>query len=641
MRDLIAIEGSIFLSFIFRKFWSTLLLASIVLLTMLYSCGRIQEEGGDIKQKSEAFKVVVFGGTITEGTSAKLDVSQDCFKWGTTDVNMVRKTQTWGAIMERILRDWVDGGVEVISAGSVGNTASKGAARLENDVLSHSPDYVLVMFGMDDAIAGVETDKFRVDLEKIVNRIEEEKANVFLVTPPPISERMTINCTMDELRLRQAHLSGHVQAIRDLAEKKKMSLIDFYQYFLDNRLAYDHLFEGWLPDAVAQSAMAPFAAGELLPLMGVNNYPNPVLSGYRKAYTDTSDDLDWRHNAFTDLTYFQGQFYLTFRNAASHATPPPSGRVIVLRSFDGIFWEREAILVVSDEVNHGDPKFFKVDGRLFVTSTNRFITKPTESRRRATHGFERLDAGEWSDPFLCAPGIGWRPKKWRDQYVAAYYLSPEKDAAVKLFSSKDGRNWNVISKILPSEADANETDLLVENDRLTAFSRAEKASNSKMLISTYFPDENRWETVSTGRIIHAPCVFTVGDRTMVAGRYCSQSDDRFRELQGDWRKFCKYVQKPDKEGSQTVAEATGVDLARIEEYHHGLRTGIFVIDGTRPRLVMELLSAGDSSYPGVAEYGDEYVISDYSMHEYYPEIKRPHDWRTPADIYISRIRFGK
>jgi hypothetical protein len=63
------------------------------------------------------------------------------------------------------------------------------------------------------------------------------------------------------------------------------------------------------------------------------------------------------------------------------------------------------------------------------------------------------------------------------------------------------------------------------------------------------------------------------------------------------------------------------------------------MDGSRPRLVMELLSAGDSSYTGVVRYGDEYVISDYSMHEYYPPIRRPGDWNTPCDIYVSRIRF--
>ncbi len=65
------------------------------------------------------------------------------------------------------------------------------------------------------------------------------------------------------------------------------------------------------------------------------------------------------------------------------------------------------------------------------------------------------------------------------------------------------------------------------------------------------------------------------------------------------------------------------------------------MDGTRPRLLMELLSAGDCSYTGVVEYGDEYLISDYSMHEYYQLIDRPGDWNTPSDIYMWKIRFGQ
>ena len=117
MKELIAISENKLLSSIYRKSWSILLLAGIVLLAMFYSCSRTQEEGGDTKQKSEAIKVVVFGGTVTEGASAKLDVSQDCFKWGTTDVNMVKKTQTWWSILERILTDWVEGDVEIISSG--------------------------------------------------------------------------------------------------------------------------------------------------------------------------------------------------------------------------------------------------------------------------------------------------------------------------------------------------------------------------------------------------------------------------------------------------------------------------------------------------------------------------------------------
>ena len=613
-----------------NRSWSILIMAPIVLLTMLFSCGRTQEESKNLNQKSEAIKIITFGGTVTEGTSAKLDLLHDCFKWGTTTVNKVRETQTWWSILERILTDWVEEDVEIISSGLAGNTAANGIIRLEDDVLSHTPDYVLVMFGLDDVLAGVEADSFRGDLEKIVDQIEKEKVKPVLMTPPPISERMTVNCTKDELSRYQAHLTGLVKIIRDLAEEKSLTLIDFYKYFNNNSLAYDHLFEGWLPDAVAQTAMAPFVAGKLLPVMGVNNYPNPILSDYRKAYKDTSGDLDWKHNAFTDLTFFEGQFYLTFRNGAGHAPPPPpSGRVIVLRSVDGISWEREATLVVSGVDHQADPKFFKVDGRLFVTCAGRNIDNPPGGH--TAYGFERLNVGDWSESFKCAPGVFWRPKKWKDQYFVAAYAFPEKDASVKLLSSKDGRNWNVISNILPFKTGGNETDLFIEDDKLMAYARCGEGNNHEMMICTYIPEENRWDTVSTGRLIHAPCVFKVGDRTMITGRYCSQSDDGFRDLRKDWNAF----------NSGDDARMDKADPARVEAYHHGLRTGVFVIDGTRPRLVMELLSAGDSSYPGVVEYGDEYVISDYSMHEYYPVIRKPGDWNTPCDIYVSRVSFGE
>ena len=616
-------------TFPLSKYWSTLLLASIVLFAMLYSCNTTQEEGGDTKQKYEAIKVIAFGGTVTDGTSAKLDLFHDCFQYGTTTVNKVRKTQTWWAIMERILRDWVENGVEVISAGSAGNTAVNGVARIDKDVLSHSPDYVLVMFGMDDALAGVEADNFRKDLEKIVNRIEEGKVKVFLMTPPPISERMTVNCMMEDLRGRQAHLTGLVQVIRDLAEEKSLPLIDFYQYFLGNRLAYDHLFEGWLPDGVAQSAMAPFVAGKLLPLMGVNNYPNPNLCDYRKVYSDAKN-FDLKHSGFATLTFFKGQFYLGFRASSRHI--PPEGEKsnpIVMRSADGINWERDAILQMPC-AESGRPEFLKINGHLFAYVTG--ILRPQKGRvEYIKYGFEKIGLGKWSKAFECAPGVFWHPKKWQDQYIAAAYATMDPKVAVKLFSSPDGRNWEPFSTICEAATEANETDLWTEGGQLIAYSRAEAGSNYEMLISTYVPSENRWETVSSGRIIQAPTLFKTGERLMVMGRYCAPGDDRWRGLMKDWGKF----------NSGNPIEVEKVDRSLIEEYHHGLRTGMFIMDGTKPRLVMEFLSAGDCSYTGVVQYGEEYVISDYSMHEYYPKIHRSGDWATPSDIYVYRVRFGQ
>jgi lysophospholipase L1-like esterase len=578
-------------------------------------------------------RIVAFGDAVTLGTSAKLDVFHDCFQYGTTTANLVRESQTWRSIAARILTDWIEGDVELINAGMAGHTSSKGLARLDRDVLSHAPDYVLVTFGVEDVLQGIETETFRKNLKKIVDGIAARNAKLVLMTPTPISERMTATgCTLSEVRLRQERLSALAQAVRSLTEEKSLPLIDLHRYFLDTRLAYDHLYEGWLPDGVAQSGVASFMAGELLPMLGVERFLNPILCDYRKVYSD-AEHPEVMHHAFTDLTYFRGEFLVAFRKGHSHATPkiayPNSDVIVVLRSRDCITWSEDAVLKVPGMDNR-DSKFLQADGHLNLYAPCVSVPRQPGQPDVMTYGFERLGPGRWSDPFECGPCVFWRPKKWRDQYVVAVYGWPDEAASVTLLSSRDARNWKAISTILPWEAEGDETDLFVKDDRLMAFARAERGSHFEMLLSTYVPSENRWETVSSGRLIHAPCVFEVGQRVMISGRYCAQSDERFRELEKDWKKFTR----------GTTEESFEVDPARVEAYHHGLRTGVFVMDGTRPRLVMELLSAGDSSYTGVVPYGDEFVISDYSMHEYYPEIKRPGDWETPCDIYVSRIRFG-
>ena len=575
----------------------------------------------------QSIKIAAFGNAVTAGTSAKLDAFHDCLKYGTKTVNRVRESQTWRSITARIMSDWVENGVELLNAGMAGDTSEKGLARLEHEVLAQSPDYAMVMFGTEDVLQGVEISAYRTNLEKIVEGLSVRNIKPVLLTPAPISERMTVTeCTLAEVRRYQEKLAACVQEVRELADAQSLPLIDIYQYFRDNRLMYDHLYEGWLPDGVAQTGMASFMAGELLPMLGVNDFPKPDLCDYRKVYSDP-EHIEVMHHAFTDITYFQGEFFLVFRKASTHGVSPASTvdseAIVVLRSRDGITWSEDAVLKVAG-LDNRDPKILQDGNKLRVYSF--CVQVPPLPPVTVTYGFEKVGSGEWSQPFKCAPGAFWRPKKWQDSYVMVKQSNP-----IKLLISQDGHTWKQHSDVADAASTANETDLLVEGDKLTAYARCGEGNNQEMMICTYIPSENRWETVSSGRLIHAPCVFKNGERTMIMGRYCSQSDDGFRDLRRDWNAF----------NYGTEGESVRIDPARVEAYHHGLRTGIFVMDGRRPRVVMELLSAGDSSYVGVVPYGDEFVISDYSMHEYYPEIKRPGDWNTPCDIYLSRIRFGK
>jgi len=72
--------------------------------------------------------------------------------------------------------------VRVINAGRSGDTAGQGLSRLEADVLRHSPDLVLVSFGLNDMKNGLSVEQFKQDLGNVVDRISANGVTVVLLT---------------------------------------------------------------------------------------------------------------------------------------------------------------------------------------------------------------------------------------------------------------------------------------------------------------------------------------------------------------------------------------------------------------------------------------------------------------------------
>lgn len=131
-----------------------------------------------------ASTIAVCGDATASGQSEKLDVLHDCLQYETGIVNPVRPSQTWWAILGRILADWVEGRATMVKAADRGQTAEASAAELCNNVLPSSPGQVLVMLGSEDALAGTEVGAFRQALERIVDQCTREKVGVVLLTPP-------------------------------------------------------------------------------------------------------------------------------------------------------------------------------------------------------------------------------------------------------------------------------------------------------------------------------------------------------------------------------------------------------------------------------------------------------------------------
>ncbi|MBP6508290.1 MAG: hypothetical protein KA257_12060 [Opitutaceae bacterium] len=72
--------------------------------------------------------------------------------------------------------------ITMINAGISGNTTTDGLRRMETDVLSHVPQLVVVMFGMNDVVRSTPAE-FRTNLGQIVQRSQAHGADVVLMTP--------------------------------------------------------------------------------------------------------------------------------------------------------------------------------------------------------------------------------------------------------------------------------------------------------------------------------------------------------------------------------------------------------------------------------------------------------------------------
>ncbi len=71
-------------------------------------------------------------------------------------------------------------GIETINAGVSGNTTTDGLARLENDVLGHNPDVVLITLGGNDLKNRIDVTTAQANLVTIIEKIQATGAMVIL-----------------------------------------------------------------------------------------------------------------------------------------------------------------------------------------------------------------------------------------------------------------------------------------------------------------------------------------------------------------------------------------------------------------------------------------------------------------------------
>lgn len=130
-------------------------------------------------QKSKKNTIVAFGDSITKADE-------------------VAEKGRWTSRLERALSErFPSHNITVINAGVGGNTTREGLARIENDVLRHTPAIVLVEFGNDVTYQPerhVEYEEFTANLEAIRTRVARHcKGRIILLTFPPVIDKWHAN----------------------------------------------------------------------------------------------------------------------------------------------------------------------------------------------------------------------------------------------------------------------------------------------------------------------------------------------------------------------------------------------------------------------------------------------------------------
>ena len=174
-------------------------------------------------------KIVAFGDSLT-------------FGHGVTEENK------WTNLLEKELE------IKVINSGINGNTSAQGLCRIQEDVLDHKPDFVIINFGMNDHFlcdmgrAKVSLEEYRENILQIIKKTKDIGSAPILVLPHKVLEG---NMGDEEGRGATYYYGRHnplwyipvgganeqlkkyINAARSSAMEEKVPMVDMYAYTED------------------------------------------------------------------------------------------------------------------------------------------------------------------------------------------------------------------------------------------------------------------------------------------------------------------------------------------------------------------------------------------------------------------------
>jgi hypothetical protein len=315
---------------------------------------------------------------------------------------------------------------------------------------------------------------------------------------------------------------------------------------------------------------------------------------------------DGNHNAFTDLIRFRERFYLTFRSCPDGHMLYETSRILVLASDDGEAWElMHAFSVPQRDVR--DPHFLLFRDRLSVLSGTWLVPEDPDKRHLNDHQGYAVwtdDGREWHGPRLLLGTHShyiWRAAAYGDTaYLCGRRIRPDVRGVTPeqvlgddhelvqsaMLASKDGFSWQEAALFQPEYG--NETAFLFDADGTVLGIGRGRGHERPAQVLRSSPPYTTWQRRFLDRELGGPLLARWGSHYIVGGRA--------RPANGEARTVLFWL----------------IDDQLVE--------------------AAQLLSGGDTSYPGfVALSSERALLSYYSSHE------GSGTHLAPSAIYLARL----
>ncbi len=151
-------------------------------------------------------------------------VTQGCFELYTTGETTIqtefRSYEAYHVKLKRIFEElYPSVPVNILNAGISGDNATNGLKRLQRDILSFSPDLVVVCFGLNDSCGGMDgLPGYANSLEEIFKTIKKSNTETIFMTP-----------NMMATHVAQENRDPLVQSVlRDISAVQTAGILDAY-----------------------------------------------------------------------------------------------------------------------------------------------------------------------------------------------------------------------------------------------------------------------------------------------------------------------------------------------------------------------------------------------------------------------------